>query len=317
MSVLPSHANHLHARALDACRRYQQAEAELIGILQEVDEHRVYLHRGHSSLFQYVVRELGLAESAAYSLISVARKAREVPELKAQLEQGAITLSNARRIVPLLTRENQSEWIAKASELSHRQLEKEIVRVRPQAATPERARYVTPGRVKLELGLSEKEMLKLRRVQDLLSQSRRRAVSLEEAVEVLTSEFLRRNDPVEKAKRHQVRNGPRTQMARAPAPSAVNQQTVRVGKLVALKKPLKRQARREPLSAALLHQVNLRDERRCAHILADGSRCNETRWIEIHHKVPVSEGGGNTLQNLITLCSGHHRMVHAAENRAP
>jgi 5-methylcytosine-specific restriction endonuclease McrA len=56
--------------------------------------------------------------------------------------------------------------------------------------------------------------------------------------------------------------------------------------------------------------VNLRDQRRCAHLKRDGSRCNQSRWIELHHKIPVSAGGLNTAENLITLCSTHHKFAH-------
>lgn len=173
-------------------------EAELLDVLQQVDQHRVYLRQGYSSLFQYVVRGLGFSESVAYNFITVARKAREVPELKASLQNGALSLSNARKIVPVLTAANQAEWLKKASELSNRQLEKEVVRVRPELATPERASYVSAHRVRLELGLEEREMLKLRRIQDLLSQTRRRSVSLEEVIAHLTGEYLRKNDPLKK-----------------------------------------------------------------------------------------------------------------------
>ncbi len=348
----------VHSHALGVANQYRRTEAELIDVFQQVEEHRVFIKRGHSSLFDYVTTELRLGESTAYCLIGIARKAREVPELKAEIESGKITLSNARRIAPVLTPKNKAEWLEKARLLSNRQLEKEIVRVHPKSAVHEKASYVTPDRVKLTIGLSEREMLKLRRVQDLLSQNRRRPVSLEEAIEAVTAEYLGRHDPVVKAKRFQVRKGSvepsvvsspgakpegarcggmlvRTEgetrnssavaisVSASPTATAAVQEvattaevsaarkvavavgsdrsTVLLGKLVTLRVPIPR---------SLLHKVNLRDERRCTQRLRDGSRCNQTRWIEVHHIQPVSEGGANTLENLVTLCSAHHRFEH-------
>jgi 5-methylcytosine-specific restriction endonuclease McrA len=304
VSLAASLADHLHSQALEISARYQKAEAELVEILQRVEEHRVFLKRGHASLFSYVTRELGLSESAAYSLITVARKAREVPALKAQLRSGAMTLSNARRVASVLTSENQGEWIQKACELSNRQLEKEIVKVRPQEVVQERTTYVTPTRVRLELGLSETEMLKLRRVQDLLSQSKKRPVTLEEVIAGLTSEFLNRHDPVEKAKRHRVKKGA-PQIAKVTE-AAESHPSKPVDQLVTLRVLEKR----VPIPRAVFHQVAWRDQRRCTHTLPDGSRCQQARWVEVHHKVPVSRGGPNTLDNLTTLCSAHHRFSH-------
>ncbi|MDR3605816.1 MAG: HNH endonuclease [Oligoflexia bacterium] len=274
----------IHSKAIEISTRYKKSESELIEVLQQAEEHRVFLARGHASLFAYVTRELGLSENAAYALITVARKARQVPELKIQMQSGAMTLSNARRVAAVLTPENKSDWIKKASELSSRELEKEIVKVRLQEAVQERAAYVTEDRFKLELGISESELEKLRRVQDLLSQKRSRPVSLEETIEAMTAEYLDRHDPVEKARR-------------AKNPS------------VAIKRLVTRRVR-VPIPAEILHQVNKRDQRKCTHV-TNGKRCNQTRWTQIHHKIHVSDGGLNTPDNLITLCAAHHRLQHS------
>lgn len=360
MSLPVSLSDQIHAKALEVSRRYKRTEAELVDILQQVEDHRIFMKIGYPSLFSYITAALGISENIAYSLITVARKAREVPALKARILSGEVTLSNARRVASVLTPDNQMEWLQKASELSNRQLEREIVKVRPLEKTVERASYVSAERIRLELGLSEREMLRLRRVQDLISQSMRRPVSLEETIGALTREFLTRNDPLEKAKRHQVRkgvldhsNGPQVgameadvgatavdvgaakraddkpavradssakadlreaqaQFSVGDRSSASFQQAGLVTRLVRRERIVRgRQlTRREPIPANLLHQVNLRDQRRCTHVLPSGKRCNETRWIEIHHKIPVHQGGANTVANLTTLCGTHHRLCH-------
>ncbi|MGK5090049.1 hypothetical protein WDW86_21060 [Bdellovibrionota bacterium FG-2] len=101
---IPSLTLQIHQRAVELSARYKRAEAELLEILDQVDRHRVYLKHAHSSLFLYVIHELGLSESVAYNLIAVARKAREVPEIRDLIASGSMTLSNARRITPILTK---------------------------------------------------------------------------------------------------------------------------------------------------------------------------------------------------------------------
>lgn len=299
----------IHLRAVEASRRYKKAEAELVGILDEVDTHRVFLEKGCSSLFQYVVNELGLSENVAYNLIAVSRKAREIPGLRTEIEKGTISLSNARKIVPILTQKNASEWLKKASELSQRQLEREVVKVRPQQATPERASYVTPMRVRLELGLFEKDMLKLRRVQDLLSQARGRAASLEESLVALMDEYLERHDPLENAKRVLVKKGlsdlVKTHVSHqsGETPRGLTSAPVPAGA------PL-----RENIPAKILHRVALRDQRQCAFVSPKGQRCKQRRWLQVHHLIPVAEGGSNDLENLLTLCSAHHAWIHARKS---
>lgn len=39
--------------------------------------------------------------------------------------------------------------------------------------------------------------------------------------------------------------------------------------------------------------------------------CRRKRWLEIHHLLPWSLGGPTNLDNLISLCGFHHRLIHA------
>src|SRR5438105_15352120 len=99
------------------------------------------------------------AESTACGLIAVARASKEVPELKEKLETGELSLSNAKQLAPILNQSNKTEWLMKATELSKRNLEREIVKIFPKEATKERATYVAENRIKLELGLSDKQII--------------------------------------------------------------------------------------------------------------------------------------------------------------
>jgi hypothetical protein len=47
----------------------------------------------------------------------------------------------------------------------------------------------------------------------------------------------------------------------------------------------------------------------------DGSRCvvpgcGHWRFIDVHHVVPQARGGANRLDNLVCLCTAHHRAIH-------
>ncbi|MGE0529087.1 MAG: HNH endonuclease, partial [Bdellovibrionales bacterium] len=53
-----------------------------------------------------------------------------------------------------------------------------------------------------------------------------------------------------------------------------------------------------------------RDGGRCTHVDAQGRRCSEEKWLDVHHIRPVSAGGGHHLDNLTTLCRYHHDLVH-------
>jgi hypothetical protein len=330
---------------VQAAKQFFRAESRLLAILQRMDAEKAYRDLGRTSLFEYAVQDLKLSESVALNLIGVARKSVQVPELKREIDRGELSVSMARKIVPVLTPQNQGEWIEKAKTLTTRALEKEVARVRPQEATPERYRYVTESRIALSLGFDDKSFQALKRVQDLESQRLRRAATLEEAVQAMTALYLERNDPVVRAERAEARartrasaqdrkdrqksegshmNGsdPSTQGSlqnltlqpdRSNSSDVTGHATASIEARATVpdqQEPSQRQTKRVPIPAHVAHKVALRNRGQCTHHDLSGIRCASKRWLEALHVRLVSQGGANELDNLATLCFAHHKMLH-------
>lgn len=348
----------LHERAVSVARNYSKLESELLSIFQELDKTRAYLHFGATSLIGYAIDILKLSEGAASNLVTVARKSVEVPELKAAIEAGEVTISKARKIAPVLTRENQNLWIDLARTSTSRVIEKEVARVNPQFVVTEKLKYKTAERLELSFGISEQLAEKFKRVKDLLAQRKSKPISSEEAFGILVNEFIERHDPIKKAERSKVRSeksamATRTQNTEAErlqnevecdlrthsdakhVPGRIDNFESKAESWISLGKhgevfvnklemgteneskeqaseqhTNKRHARRSTLPAVVTHAVTLRDLRQCTHVHRDGSRCPSTKWLDVHHVIPVAMGGSNELSNLKTLCASHHRMVH-------
>lgn len=79
--------------------REREATAILIAHLAELDERRLYLAEGYSSLFAYCTQVLHLSEHAAYGRIEAARIVRRFPVILEMLEQGSVY--ELREVVPL------------------------------------------------------------------------------------------------------------------------------------------------------------------------------------------------------------------------
>lgn len=62
---------------------------------------------------------------------------------------------------------------------------------------------------------------------------------------------------------------------------------------------------RRPISAALRKSILVRDGYRCARCLSPGP-------LDVHHKIPVSEGGSDDPTNLETLCEPCHVGEHSS-----
>ena len=61
-------------------------------------------------------------------------------------------------------------------------------------------------------------------------------------------------------------------------------------------------------AADVRHAVEQRDECQCTFVAADGTRCSETRWLQLDHIEPFALGGKSTLENLRLLCPAHNQL---------
>ena len=86
--------------------REREATARLIALLAEVDERRLYLGEGCSSLFTYCTQALHLSEHAAYGRIEAARAARRFPVVLDLLSEASLTLTSVTLLAPHLTPTN-------------------------------------------------------------------------------------------------------------------------------------------------------------------------------------------------------------------
>ena len=313
----------LHERALHIAGEYLRREAELISILQDLDRARTHLHYQMPSLFAYATKLLKLSDSVALTLISIARKSAQVPELKTAIEEKKITITNARRIVPVLNAANKSEWLEKAATLTQVKLEQELAKSFPQQAAPARVRYKNESLGRLEIDLSLSTLEQLKRVQEILSQKKKAHVDAATALDAALDEFIAKHDPLEKAKRAIERKAAQKkdstdervpEMDGQQAESENTSQKTRVepvARPVVITNPTSViSAKRIRFDAATKHGLTTRDGAQCAHMEPDGTRCTARHWLHIHHIKEVARGGTNNLNNLKTLCFAHHKIIH-------
>ncbi len=58
--------------------------------------------------------------------------------------------------------------------------------------------------------------------------------------------------------------------------------------------------------ASVKRAVWMRDGGQCAFVAADGRRCTERAFLELHHREPYALGGEPTVKNVVLLCRAHH-----------
>jgi len=281
----------IHELAIQLSKRYRAVEFELVQILQKVEHLKIYKRLNKNSLFAYATEILSLDKSVAYALITVARKAIEVPKLLHAMKNDSLTLSKASRIVSTLNQQNADHWLKFATSHTREELDLELAKENPRTLIRDKMKPLSDDLVDLRTGMSRITFDDLKRAQSLEAQKGNN-LKWGEVIGKALKCYLEKNDPVQKAKR------------------AAERKELLPARVVRKAKIENSHPTRMPLTAAEKHAVYFKDHGRCTHVDKNGRRCNQDRWLDIHHIIPVSQGGTNQPENLTLLCSFHHDLVH-------
>jgi hypothetical protein len=177
--------------------------------------------------------------------------------------------------------------------------------VNPRSSVQEGTHFISENTLEFRAAISLDTEQMIKRVQDLLCQSKGRVVSFDEALREMAKLYLDKNDPVVRAQR-----------VLSKAIKKENTSACIEKSSTPKKDSPQRPAGRKPLSQELKNQVLIRDLGRCQGKVGgspDDNICGDTRWLDVHHLTLVSEGGKDILENLVTLCKGHHVLEHIGE----
>ena len=313
----------LLAEVLRLAMREQQATAALIRCLMEVDARRLYLSQGYSSLFTFCTQALHLSEHTALGRIEVARAARRLPVLFVHLEDGSVTVTNARMLAPHMTEANCQSLIAAVRHRSKREVEEIVARLRPQPDVHSRVRKLpSPRVIENPLALLHSDSVPHANTGDthrpqvppaVAAPVTTRPVVAPLAPERYKIQFTASREMNEKLRyaqdllRHAVPTGD-VALVFDRALSALIEQLEKQ-KCAATSRP------REPragapgsrhIPAGVSREVWRRDGGRCAFVGARG-RCSERGFLEFHHVVPFAAGGSADASNIELRCRAHNQ----------
>ena len=299
----PHELRGLYRRACDIAADFKNKEIELIEILKEMDATKAFRISGMNSLFSFVTEILKLSEHQALTYITIARKCAEVPEIQNALFAKEISVSKARRICSVIDDSNKHEWIELAKKSTQKELEKAIRLKDPKALVYDSMRYLTHEYLSLEATIDEDTSQKIKRVKELMTESQNKRIDYNEMFKGLAEVYLQKFDPVLKAERLLNKSAHGSQ-AKVPKDKFQNQNGND-----GLKSPNRLVNKRVPLTAETKHFIFKRDNGQCRfHI--NGQRCTSRIHLEVHHKLPIAKGGTDAIENLVLLCSSHHKSIH-------
>ena len=336
-----------HSALKSATKTMDQAHQNAVLWFGEIQERRLYRDLGFSSINQYAQQALGFSKTRTGDFVQLCGKLEKLPLIKEQVASGQLGYTHARELVKVADENNEGQWLEVANRKSRRELEQEVQRARQETVdraagqttlipdAEERPAAVATVRVSLEMSPEQ-----YARYEALWEKARNLAGGSSDKVETLlemmacyiaekaprgafrASNSLPDKDLIPES---QSPNGIRSHPA-APPPVQIHIHqcpdcgTARVptsrGDLPISSSTLERAwcdgqisrpGRRNTttIPPRIRREVLVRDRHRCQN-----KGCTHTGHLEVHHLVPRAQGGSNQAENLITLCSGCHQLLH-------
>lgn len=327
--ALLEQARDLHAEILDARRDHLRSEHRLATLLRRLMEEGLHQVLGYATIADYGRFVLDLEPRRTQELLRLGRGLADLPALDAALAAGEIPWTKAREVARVATPQTEHAWIVRAGALTSRQLEAEVAgAIRgepPPDGPPEPERGPARRRVVFEMEASEAFLLK-----KALAWFRHSAgLSRDDfddgvVLAAMAREVLARAE--DSAKEAPTGEAYRIILSQCPSCGGTTSVDSEVSETVADEAVCDAEvvdARPGPDAGRATHTIPARarllalagSDWRCA---VPGCQCR--LWLDVHHLRARAAGGGHDPENLVALCSLHHRLLHegllALERRA-
>lgn len=266
--------------------------ASVVEHLAEVDRRKLYIDWGFTSLYEYLTKHLKYSESSAYRRMQAARTVQQMPEIKKDLKDGTLKLSQISLAQTVFRKEEQAtgeifsvqEKRLVLQELKHKTAIQTQQILSQHTSQPVGVRTLTKycgdESVHVSLRIPDGLMKKLDRVKELYSHIAPHG-ELIQILELMADDVIRKRDPLKR--------GTRTGATQSFAASEVKIQAV---------------------SRTTRTMIFKRDQS-CQHRNPDGSKCGSRFQLEIDHIQPKFAGGTDEPSNLRLLCRTHNRFRYA------
>jgi hypothetical protein len=251
--------------------------------LKEIERRRLFSELGCTSLFAYVVKQLGYSEDQAHRRISAMRLLRDLPELEERVQDGKITLTNLSMAQSLFRREERTMPLKKEQKIelmealenkTSREAEK-IVAQRfslPAAFGNEKMSAVSEDLTEVKFVITEELRLKIETLKGLLAHKNSN-ISLSELINKLCDLGIESWDPSVKARNKKFKAS--SDSLGAPQVTSIQQP--------------------KSISAEVKSQIWLRAKSKCEN-------CSSKYALQVDHIKPRALCGSNDIENLRLLC---------------
>ena len=292
--------------------------AEFLVALADFDRQRAWADLGHSSLFWFLHRELGLSKGAAYYRKVAAELLQRHPEMVEPLRDGRLCITSITELGKVITRENVAEILPRFFHLSRREAAEVAAALRPVERPPMRdvvSALATSPPVAVPAAAPRDNSVAVQPHEPLL-----RVIPPTTSLTVPLTEDLRRLHVTVSRRLLAKLDAARDALSHSH-PGATTESILEAGLDLLLArhrerrglgaKPARKSRSAAPgrIRAEAKREVWTRDDGKCQWALDGGGLCGSTVRLEFDHVIPRGLGGTSEPSNLRLLCRFHNQYV--------
>ena len=321
-------AEQLHHHNQQLRVKLAHTEWQMGASLLETQRRQLHEELGYSSVTEYAQKSLNLSPQKSMELLSTARALEELPHLEQAFRKGELSWGKVRELKRVATPETEKVWVDFARNNGVRQVQRKVA-VSPTewkrgqaleaslagqpACTAEQVQEVLTPEPKLPgpkfitvvHHLTPDQYAVYQQAENRVRSRRSKRIRREEVLMELCSSELSRGTARARA-RHQVlvHTTDEGEHAWYETDRGVLPVSDEVKAEARVATSHGKSPGRKPIPNGVLRAVFSRAGNAC-------ERCGcQGRQLDVHHPKPVSDGGGNGVDELEVLCKPCHRLAH-------
>ena len=301
----------LHQQLLSIAKRRAALDSDELCAIREATRVQLWRRFGMTSLREYLEHFMGHGPQVAAERIRVTEALERLPAIEDALATGALSYSAVRELTRIATPKTEQAWLEACEGKNLRQIEDLVAeREHGDAPTDDPKPDVRPQRVSMTLRPAARAAL--RSARQAIEAARGERIDDSELIEELCRGYGVAGD-----------EAPRAQVAITKCETCSQAWQHAGGRKVAISEAEYETAAcdarfigsldapgraKSAVPPATKRAVKQRDGYRCT---VPG--CRSSQFLDVHHIVWQSRGGGHEMENLTTVCGGHHGAVHRSE----
>ena len=293
---------------------------QILWHLKEVENRKLFLAQGYSSLFDYCVRVLSYSESGAVRRISSMRLLRDIPQVEEAIDSGKLNLSKLAQAQQFFNQEKKMGKTLDADEKktilsqletkSTRECETFFASLSPESPPKDRERVLTETLTEIKFVANATLMKKLNRFKELNSHVQQNP-SYQELFEYLVDFALKEKDPLseKQLKEGIFKKNSLPNQGLSPNEGIDLAQTHTSAHHPSTPHHSNNSSNHHPrmIPTALKRLIWSRDQGKCTFKSeTTGKICGSQFQVQIDHILPVGRGGKSTEDNLRLVCREHN-----------